>query len=112
MNRAVKIFHISLALIILCAHLYLLTHMDIILPKLSEAMFTGYYHSGKAKVSLWIVMALPFVSACCFLFPKWLMIRFSPRTKLLGEPIINSAGWYLLGYLLIMLTAVTLMGFT
>lgn len=39
------------------------------------------------------------------------MVRFSPRTRLLGEPIITEGGWHLPGHLLIALTAVAFLGF-
>jgi hypothetical protein len=83
--------------------------MEHLLPKMADALSAISF--GPKGRSLRLILFLPLVSAFFFLFPKWLTIRFSKRTHLLGEPIFTESGWYFLGYLLIFLYLVVCMGF-
>jgi hypothetical protein len=111
MKKYIAKFHIFLAIAIIGAYAYILINLKSTFPKLAEALFTSYYECRKARDSLQVVLILPFISVLCFLFPRWLTTRFSPRTRLLGEPIITEGGWYLLGHLLIALAAIAFLGF-
>lgn len=110
MKKFITLFHILLAILILCLYLFILIHLKSTFPRMVEALGTGYYGYRRARLSLHVVLILPFVSIICFVFPRWLMTRFSPRTRPLGEPVITEGGWYLLGYLLIALSVVAFLG--
>lgn len=105
-------FHILLSFATLSVHLYFIFNLECIAPDMAFALLHyGGAYAGKAHFSIVVILLLPFASICCFLFPKWLMIRFSPRTRLLGEPILTEGCWYLFGYLLILITIAGIMCF-
>lgn len=102
-----RLFHASLGIALLLTYIYVVSHQERFLPGLAAATQGGHdgVHFPRASRGLLLIYGLPLAAAACFIAPERLKWWLSPRTPpdydyLLGEPF-----WYLIGYLLVGISA-------
>ncbi len=94
-----------LGLLVLSTYFYTLLNLKEFIPTIIEPLMSAGPYSHRITPFLYTILSLPLISVACFIFPKTMERKFSPRTKLLNEPIFTVGVWYVIGYFLLAYTA-------
>lgn len=101
-RNPMKQFHFFLGMIVLITYVYILLYLDELFPGLAQILRSSFFDkgssAGRAIPALLILLVLPIFAFVCFVFPKFLEKRLSPRTRPLYEPIFTVGVWYIIGY--------------
>ena len=103
----VRSFHTLLGAALLLTYLYVVTHQQALLPDLAAAAqgASPILRPSRFLCGLLLIYGLPLAAILCFIFPQRLMWWLSPRPPPEFEYLLREPFWYLVGYVLVALSA-------
>lgn len=92
--------HRILGIAALLFWLWVLLHLGQWFPQLLEARGSGI---ARAARGAGLVLAMPVLGAGMLIVPDWFAERWSPYSKVTGEPYLDRGFWVMTGYLTLLL---------
>lgn len=96
----VKKIHFVFGLVLVGIYVHVFSNIETYLPGLALVMdfnMNGQALRGALR-GVGITFLLPLIPIICFLAPDYLTRRISPRTRILGVPVLTNGFWYVVGY--------------
>jgi hypothetical protein len=103
-----KKFHSASGLTALLLYIYLSLNAHTFFPGIFTALKSSGVGHGYPLIGILFVVLSPLFSILCLTIPDMMNIWFSPKTSLLGEPILSPGAWVILGYSALALSAILL----
>lgn len=104
----IRKIHFIIGLALAGFYIYIITHLETVLPGLAVAMGsnagTGPLRPGPGQ-GVFTVLKISLIPMVCFLFPGFLTRRLSPRTKVMGEPVLTEGFWLVIGHFFLLVSA-------
>lgn len=101
----IKKIHFVLGLVLTGIYVHIFSNVETYLPGLWLVM--GFNMNrvaiGGTMRCVVITILLPLIPITCFLIPGYLTKILSPRTSILGAPLLTNGFWYVVGYFFLMI---------
>jgi hypothetical protein len=97
-----------IGLTILFLYTWVIFNIPTILPGILTALKTSGLFHGDPKISVIVALLLPCFSTLCLMIPDRISRWFSPKTSMLGDPIMTPGAWVILGYFCFFLSVILL----
>lgn len=81
--------------IVVLGWLWLVCHLGRWAPGLGLAASSGIGRSGSGAL---YVLLMPLLGAALLIFPGFFADRFSPASRMTGEPVLGAGFWRVFGY--------------
>jgi hypothetical protein len=75
--------------------LWMVCHLSQVVPSLGVAESSGIARAGRGAM---YVLLMPLLAATLLIFPDFLAGRFSPVSRMTGEPLLEAGIWRFFGY--------------
>lgn len=101
-----KRFHTALGIFVSLSYLYFVTHVRLFLSQLAgvSGSLAGDNGVPKAGFGLLVIYGLPIAAIVCFIWPERLKWWLSPRPPPEYDYLLTEGVWYLVGYVLLIVS--------
>jgi hypothetical protein len=104
--------HFITGLTLLFLYIYVIFNTPTLLSEILTALKTSGLFHGDPQISVIAAMLLPCFSILCLMFPDRMSRWLSPKTSLLGDPIVTPGAWIIMGYFSVILSVILLSIYT